>query len=226
MYRFPFIVGLLLGLCLITQQSWAEKAYVTDSFKITFRTGPGVKHKIISMLPSGQPVEVLDSQGDWSHVRLLESGETAKEGWVLTRYLVTRLPWELRASSLVEENTRLKEKLTPVEKKLSEAVRREQDLAVKLRKSTKALQKLEKEYESLKQGAAQYLDLKSTYNTTRAKFESMQKEFQEVTKENERLNSSQRNKSFAIGALVLLIGLIVGVVFGRQQKKPRRPVYY
>ncbi|NIM96644.1 MAG: TIGR04211 family SH3 domain-containing protein [candidate division Zixibacteria bacterium] len=226
MSRFQFILGLILGLCLISQQSWAEKAYVTDSFKITFRTGPGVGNKIISMLSSGQPVEVLDSLGDWSHVRLLESGETAKEGWVLTRFLVSRLPWELRASSLVEENTRLKERLTPVQKRLSEAVRREQDLAVKLRKSTEALHKLEKEYESLKKGATQYLDLKSTHDTTRSKLESVQKEFQDVTKENERLKSSQRNKSFAIGALVLLTGLIVGVAFGRQQKKPPRPVYY
>ena len=226
MYRFQFVLGLALGLCLISQQSWAEKAYVTDFFKITFRTGPGVENRIISMLPSGQPVEVLDSRGDWNHVRLLDSGETAKEGWVLARYLVTRLPWELRASSLIEENTRLKEKLTPVEKKLGEAVRREQDLAVKLRKSTKALHKSEKEYESLKQGAAKYLELRSTHNATRSKLETMQKEFQELTKENERLKSSQRNKSFAIGALVLLTGLIVGVVFGRQQKKPRRPVFY
>lgn len=225
MYRFQFILGVILGLCLISQQSWAEKAYVTDSFTINFRAGPGVEYRIISMLSSGQPVEVLDSRSEWSRVRLLESGEPAKEGWVLTRYLVSRLPWETRAGSLIEENARLKERLAPVQKNLSEAVRREQDLAVKLRKSTEALQKLEKEYGSLKEGSAQYLDLKSTYDTTRSTLESTQKEFQELTKENDRLKSSERNKFFATGALVLLTGLIVGVVFGRQQKKPRRPIY-
>lgn len=219
------MVGVIVGLCLISQQGWAEKAYVTDSFTINFRAGPGIEYRIIAILPSGQPVEVLDSSSEWSRVRLSESGEPPKEGWVLTRYLVSRLPWETRAGSLLAENERLKERLAPVQKNLSEAVRREQDLAGKLRKSTEALQKLEKEYASLKEGSGQYLDLKSTYDTTRSTLESMQKEFQELSKENDRLKSSERNKFFATGALVLLIGLIVGVVFGRQQKKPRRPIY-
>ena len=226
MYRCQFISSVVLALCLVSQQSWAEKAYVTDSFKITFRTGPGVENKIISMLSSGQPVEVLDSIDDWSHIRLVEGGEPAKEGWVLTRYLVSRLPWELQASSLIAENTRLKEKLTLVQKKLVETGRGEQDLALELRKSTEALQKLEKEYASLKEGSAQYLDLKSTYDATRSELESTQKQFQALAKENDRLKFSQRNTSFAVGALVLLTGLIVGVVFGRRQKKPPRPVYY
>lgn len=226
MHRCQFIFGVIVGICLITQQGWAEKAYVTDSFKVTFRTGPGVENKIISMLSSGQPVEVLDSLDEWSRVRLVESGEPAKEGWVLTRYLVSRLPWELQASSLIAENTRLKENLTLVQKKLMETGHREQGVTAELRKSTEALHRLEKEYESLKEGAAQYLDLKSSYDTTRSELASTQEEFQRLVKENDRLKSSQRNKSFAIGALVLLTGLIVGLVLGRRQKKPPRPIYY
>lgn len=224
MHRCQFIFAVIVGLCLITQQGWAEKAYVTDSFKVTFRTGPGNENKIISMLSSGQPVEVLDSLGEWSYVRLVENGESDKEGWVLTRYLVSRLPWELQASSLIAENTRLKEKLTLAQKKLSETGHREQGLAAELKRSTEALHGLEKEYESLKEGAAQYLDLKSSYDTTQSELASTQKEVQRLVKENHRLKASERNTSFAIGALVLLTGLIVGVVFGQRQKK--RPRYY
>lgn len=226
MHRCQLIFGVIVGLCLIPQQAWAEKAYVTDSFKVTFRTGPGVENKIISMLSSGQPVEVLDSRDEWSHVRLVESGEPDQEGWVLTRYLVSRLPWELQASALIAENTRLKEKLTLVQTKLSETGRREQGLAAELRKSSEALDRLEKEYESLKEGSAQYVELKSSYDTTRSELASTQEEFQRLVKENDRLKSSQRNRSFVIGALVLLTGVIVGVIFGRRQKKPPRPVYY
>lgn len=224
MHRCQFIFAVIVGFCLITQQGWAEKAYVTDSFKVTFRTGPGVENKIISMLSSGQPVEVLDSLGEWSHVRLVESGESDKEGWVLTRYLVSRLPWELRASSLIAENTRLKEELTLAQKKLIETGRREQGLAAELRKSTEALHGLEKKYESLKEGSAHYLDLKSSYDTTQSELASTRKEVERLVKETDRLKASERNTSFAIGALVLLTGLIVGVVIGRRQKK--RPRYY
>jgi len=187
MNRVQFISGIILGVCLMVQSSWATKVYVTDSFKVTLRTGPSTQNKIIAMPSSGQPVEILDSSEDWSYVRLLGHGEGNKEGWMLSRYLVSRLPWEMQARSLREENVRLKEKLTPIEKKLSEAVHRE--------------------------------------GTTRSTLETTQKEVQKLTRENEQLSSSQRTKWFALGALVLLCGLIIGLVVGRQQKKRRSSSY-
>lgn len=74
-------------------QAWAEKAYVFNTSKITLRTGPEVGKKIIAMLPQDEPVEVLqEDESGWSLVRLLKSSWENKEGWVLSRYLVTRLP--------------------------------------------------------------------------------------------------------------------------------------
>ena len=74
MVRCGFFWSIVLGFCLTGQWSWAEKAYVTDSLKVTFRTGPSTENKIVSMLSSGQPVEVLESQEKWTHVRLLGNG--------------------------------------------------------------------------------------------------------------------------------------------------------
>jgi SH3 domain protein len=85
------VVG-FLGLFGLVEMGWANRAYVTDSFEITLRTGPGNENKIIAMLFPGRPLDVLSTQGEWSRVRVLDSD---KEGWVMTRYLVTRLPWEV-----------------------------------------------------------------------------------------------------------------------------------
>ena len=226
MYRFPFILGVILGLCMVSQWSWAEKAYVADSFNITFRSGPSVENKIIDILLSGQPLEVLDSLGDWSHVQLLENGQVTKEGWVLSRYLMTRQPWKIQADSLVEENTRLKEQLTPAENKLSEALGREQMLTMKLQDRTEALRKTSEEYESLKQESKEYLRLRATYRATRSQLEIIQKDFQVVTEEIKNLRSSQRNKWFVTGALVLLCGLLMGLILGRRRKKRPSSLYY
>ncbi len=226
MYRLKFILGVVLGLCMMSQLSWAQKAYVTDTLRITLRTGPSVENKIIEILTSGQSLEVLDSLGDWSHVRLLENGESTKEGWLLSRFLITRLPWEVLARSLIEENTGLQEKLIPAEIKMSEALSREQTLTTKLRDTTEALRKLGKEYESLKQGAEGYLKLRATHRATRSELESLKKDFRVVTDENRELRSSQRNKWFATGAIVLLCGLLIGLVLGRQQKKRRSSLQY
>ena len=226
MCRFPFILGVVLGLCLMSEWSWAERAYVTDSFKITLRTGPSTENKIIIMLSSGQPLEVMDSRDDWSYVRLLENGEITNEGWVLSRFLITRLPWETRAASLIEENTRLKEKVTPLENELSDALRREQELAKKLQDATEALQKLKDKYESLEHGATDYLKLKATYTDTRSRLETIQKEIQGLSEENKRLKSFQRNRWFITGAAVLLCGLIIGLMLGRHQRKRRSSLSY
>ena len=188
MRRFLFIIPLILGLCLVDQTSWATKAYVTDSFRISLRRGPGIENKIIKFLPSGLPVETLGSQEGWSRIHLLKPEEGKMEGWILTRYLITRQPWEVQAHSLKQENAQLA--------------------------------RIEKEWEeALKEKAADYLKLKAAYENTQATIQTF-------TTENEILMSSQRNRWFAIGALVLLCGLMIGLVIGRQQKKRQSSLYH
>jgi SH3 domain protein len=221
MHRFELILIIALGLCLISQPSWAEKAYVIDSLKITLRTGPSLENRVIANLSSGQPVEVLDLQGDWSQVRLLENGERSEEGWVLSRYLITRQPWKMRANALIKENVQLKKTLTALENKSSEAVRREQELATRLQKTAMSLNKVEKEHQSLKNRSADYLKLEAKYKATQSKLTTIQREFEGITEKYKRLRSSQRNKWYMTGAGVLLSGLIVGLVLGRQQRKRR-----
>ncbi len=69
MYRLQIIFAVVLGICMTGQWSWAEQAYVTDNLKITLRTGPSTSNKIIVMLSSGNLVDLLGSEGDWSQIR-------------------------------------------------------------------------------------------------------------------------------------------------------------
>ena len=225
MKRFQFIIPIVLGLCLTGQTSWASKAYITDSFKITLRTGPSIQNKIIILLRSGQPVEVLESQNDWSHVRLLEHEQGNVEGWLLSRYLITRQPWEFQARLSKEENAGLKKKLAHIGKELRETARREKELTGELKEKTSALDKSRNEYETLKREAAGYLKLRAEYEATRTTLETSQKAVQTLTGDNESLRSSQRDKWFATGALVVLCGLMIGLVLGRQQRKHKALLY-
>lgn len=220
------VIGIIaLGLCLTGQVSQAEKAYVTDSFEITLRSGPSVQNKIISLIRSNQPLEILESQENWSHIRLLEHEQGDAEGWVLSRYLVTRLPWKIQAESLKQENSQLKEKVGHIEKEWGEVARKEEDLSKELIKYKQSLHKLSNEYKALKQGSAEYLKVKEAYDDTNTKLEASQKTVQKLTRENEHLRSSERNKWFGMGALVLLSGLMIGSVIGRQEKKRKSLLY-
>lgn len=225
MKRLQIIVLIVLVLCVIGQSSWAAKAYVTDSFEITLRTGPSVQNKILTLIGSGEAVEVLESQEEWTHVRVLGGREDAIEGWVLSRYLETRLPWKTQAESLKKENARLKEKLAQGENKWSKSMDVEQKLSKELGDKMNALNRLKEKYESLKRGSAEYIKVKAAYDVTLSLLETAQGDVQGLTKENESLKSSQRNRWFAMGALVLLCGLMIGVVVGRQQRK-RKSIYH
>ena len=225
MKKFRFILFITFGLCLMGQMSWADRAYVTDSFKITLRTGPSSENKVIAMPNSGEAVEVMDSRENWAHVRLLDRGQGTVEGWVLSRYLINRLPWELQAANLKAENERIKDQLASIQSEQGEATQRGQQLAGELKKTSEALKDLQSKHESLKQGASEYLNLKEEYDVTRTKLETIQKTAKTLTSENERLKSSQRNKWFATGAAVLLIGLFIGLILGKREKK-RKSLYY
>lgn len=224
MKRIIFFSALSIGLFL-SSQCWANRAYVTDSFEVPLRTGPSASNKILSLPVSGQALEVMDTEGDWSHVRLLKPGGDDVEGWVPSRYLVTRIPWEVQARTLRGENDELKERLSRIESEAGQTRQLGEDLVGKLREKTAALEKLQSEYDALKQGAAEYLRLKTSFESTRSSLDNMEQEVQRLSLENEKLTSSQRNRWFATGGLVLLCGMMIGLVVGRQQKKRRASLY-
>jgi SH3 domain protein len=197
---------------------WASVAYVTDTFEVTLRSGPSNQHRILSMPNSSQKVKVIETQGEWSRVTFAR-GEGELEGWLLSRYLVTRLPWELQAKALVEENASLKERLARIDQEWGELRRREQEISTKFDSATSSLQKLQAQYDSLKTGAAEYLILKGTFDETRNELESSKSRLEALTAENEELKSSQRNRWVLTGGAILLVGLVIGLMMGRQQKK-------
>lgn len=221
--RLVFVV--LCGVFLMSRLSWAETAYVKDTVLITFRTGPSTQHAVIARLSSGQPLEILGIDGNWSHVQLVEDGEATKEGWVLSQYLITRQPWKMQAQTALEESTEFKQKAADLEKKLSEAIHRGQELTVSLEDTAVTLAELRGEHESLKEGAAGYLELKATHTATQSELETTQLELGELTERYEELRGSENWKWFGTGAGVFLSALVFGIVLGRQQRK-RRSSYY
>ena len=225
MKKLLLITLITVAISLISQDGLAEKAYVMNPTKITLRKGPGVTEKIITMLRQDEPVEVLETKKGWSHVRLLEPNRQNKEGWVVSGYLVNRVPWKIQTGLLKEENTLLKEKLNKIEKEWRELSGEREELSGKLEKNGTALDTVRQRYETLKKEASSFLKLKKKYETTKTKMEVAQATTEKLTEENAVLKSSQRNTWFLTGAAVLLVGLIFGLIMGRQQKK-RKSSYY
>ena len=225
MNRFHVTLAIILQCFLNIHLSWAVPAFVTDSFKITFRSGRSNESKVLAMLPSGQAVEIVGSSGDWSRVLLSQDGES-KEGWVLTRYLISRVPWETKAHFLMNENTALKEKLAFFETKSDEHALAAEELTVKLEKKSNAFETLKQKFESLKTRSSQYLALESKYKDSQSRLETAEKQIQRLDIENKKMRSLKRRKWFATGAAVLLSGTMIGLVLARRQRKRRSSFYF
>jgi SH3 domain protein len=138
---------------------------------------------------------------------------------------MSRVPWKNQVEALRAENESLKKKLESIEGDW-EGVKESAEQRMNELATTQAqLDKLRQEYESLKSGASEYLQLKEQYSNMKAEFEANMKKLQDLSEENRVLRSMERTKWFATGAAVLILGLVIGLFFGRREKK-RRSSYF
>jgi SH3 domain protein len=220
-------VLMLMGLCLFFSAHIcrAEKAYVINTSKITLRGGPSTQDKIIAMLRQGTPVEILDTESGWSHVRVVESGSRNYEGYMVNSFLTSDVPWKVQAEGLKAENIRLKQRAENIEKEWTASSGEKELMSEKLARAEKELNTVKTKYDALRKASGSLLTLQEAHAKTVKALKDASGTLKTLEKENLVLKSSRRNRWFLSGAAVLLVGLIFGLVMGRQQRKKRSSYY-
>lgn len=219
------ILALSACLLLLLQPCWAQRAYVENTSQINLREGPGTNYKIVAMMDVYEPVEILESTNGWSRVRLVHSKRKGEEGWMLTRFLARQVPWKQQAETLKAENDQLKEKLARMEQELLKANAERAEYSQDLDRNVRLLKDIQEKHEILKQDASNVLSLRREYEAAQEHLAGLQETAEKLHKENLDLRSGQRNKWFLTGAAVLLLGLVMGLVLGRHQRK-RKASYF
>ena len=219
MKKMEFIIAVLFIFYFAAQSMASDTLYVSDTFTITMRTGPSTENKILRMLSSGQALEILEQQEKWSHVKVLTNNDEELEGWVLSQYLMERVPYEIQAKTLLSENQRLKENLAKLNKDQVSTEKDKKEISSQYNQTLSELTSLKKAYESLKNASSEYLSLKAKYDENLGKLNTVEGKLNEVEIENSTIQKSQNYLWFGTGALVLLFGLIIGSILGRQSRK-------
>jgi len=197
---------------------WAKSMYVTDSIKITFRNGPSIRHKVLAMLKSGEEVEVLEELNSWTKVRLKDG----KEGYVLSHYLSPNIPKSFIINSLQNKVKYLQEqlqKLTQVKERLEAS---NSELKTNLELKEKRLAKVEKEYNDLKSGSANYIETKQAKDQLETENKRLKVQLATLLKRNKKLEKKDDRLWFLSGAGVLLVGWVLGLILGRTQISRKR----
>ena len=197
---------------------WAKSMYVTDSIKITFRNGPSIRHKVLAMLKSGEEVEVLEELNSWTKVRLKDG----KEGYVLSHYLSPNIPKSFIINSLQNKVKYLQEqlqKLTQVKERLEAS---NSELKTNLELKERRLAKVEKEYNDLKSGSANYIETKQAKEQLETENKRLKVQLATLLKRNKKLEKKDDRLWFLSGAGVLLVGWVLGLILGRTQISRKR----
>jgi len=212
MKHFVFI-GIFIFICSPIVK--AEKMYISDIIKITLRTGPGIDHKIITMVSSGQEVEVLIPNEKWTNVRTLDG----KEGWVLNRFLTPKKPSSLLLERLKKKHTKLtdySESLFKENKKLKDESKR---LNSGLSSSKAALKQLSESYEALKRESSGFIELKTNYQKTMSRLSKQTKKANKFEEELIQLQIAHNIRWFLAGSGVLILGFLIGFSAKRQKRR-------
>ena len=208
------VMLVIIVLLLAVGVAHAQSAYVTDVFEITLRSGPTNSNKILKMLPSSTPVEVLRTDKDWSLVRA-----EGLEGWVLARYLTKTAPAALQVERFAKENETLSAKMAQMVEKTSATAGENQALLDRLNLAETELSSLQQRYAELEQGSKDYVDLKKAHDELIVLQADTVQRAETLEMKIKNLSGDTQFRWFLTGAGVVGASLLLGLVLGRLQRK-------
>jgi SH3 domain protein len=213
MMRFVYF---LLCFTFCIPHALATKMYVGELKSITVRTGQGTSHKIIAMIKSGQPVEVLEKGENWSKIGL----PNGKTGWVLTRFLTSATPNKLLLEDLSTKYDALKIQADQLSKDNQKHLAENQKLKTDLNQSQSSLKRLNLSYNALRKESAEFLSLQKNYKQTSSELVKQREKAEKLERELSKIKFNQNIRWFLAGAGVLLVGFVIGFSVRRQRRKP------
>ena len=201
-------IALLCGM-LLTSAAFAAPAWVSDQFEITLRSGPSTSNAIQLMVNSGLRLEVLERDTDSGYSRVRTPGGT--EGWVLSRYLMSEPSAREQLETLTGQLTNATSRGSSLDTQMK-AVKAEYDSANKqIAKLGREKAAVEKELAEIKRTAANVLAINTQNQSLMDQLAAAQIKADTLEQEHRQLSSQTTRYWFMAGALVLLIGVLLGI---------------
>ncbi len=206
-----YFIFIIMSILILSATVQAETRYISNIIKITLRTGPGIDHKIVRMVKSGQNVEVKEQGAEWSKVQLPDG----TEGWVLNRFLTRKEPDFITLERLRKKYNDIMAQLPAITQENRQLKEDNRKLKQKLDEDQAKASRLAKDYAKLKTNSAGYLELKGEHEKVVSRLAA-------ASSKVKRLEKELLNKYITAGltgAAVLLLGFIIGFSAKRQRKR-------
>ena len=190
----------------------AEILYIRPSLEVLMRKNPGDDARIVVTIPMGTAVVLVQGGKEWSRVRM----QDGTEGWVRSRFL---------GSSPIIPVANIKPGLGP-DGTVTDPMGRFRDIAAeneRLRKELAACttdrSTLADKYQTLVADPDSGLHAKSNLSEAHKQIETLRQQLTEAQIESTVLKKNRSIMWFFTGALVLLLGWVVGRLGTNGRKK-------
>ena len=210
------LLGLVLLFCLFSASVYGETMYVSDVLKLTLRTGPSIENKIISVIDSGQMMEVIKFGDEWSQVQL----PNGKEGWVLSRYLTTNETHNIKLERLEAKHKNLMIQAAELLEENNMLKAENKRFSTESKANQKQFVKTQADYEALKAEAAEFITLKANYKRAASQLAEQTAKAKQLEEELSSLEMNTHIKWFLAGSGVLIVGFLIGFSTKRQRRRP------
>jgi SH3 domain protein len=208
-------IWLLLAL-LTPWPTMAATKYVSDHLVITLRTGQGNQFQIIKTLSSGTVLTTLqETDSGYTQVRL----EDGTEGWVRTQYLSDEVPAAVKLVKAEAKLAKLGDKLATTQQELTELRKQKAELESQHAKLLSENKTTTDKLDKLGKIAARPKQLADENNELREKFAKMSDEFNLIKQENQVLKDRSKRNWFLAGALVVIVGIIIGLIIPKLRRR-------
>jgi len=208
---------LLISLALFGT-AYGETRYVTDRLKITMRAGESTGHKIMRMLSSGTPVEVISRNPASGYAKVRAGGQV---GYVLIRQLMDEPSPREQLAAAKQRLQELQEAPDQLQSKLVTLQGEHQTLQEQHTQLQTQNQELQQELESIRNTSANHIRIGEERNALRKENAALTRDLEELRQENRDLSNNTNQNWFLIGAGAVIAGILLGLLLPHL-RMPRR----
>jgi SH3 domain protein len=174
---------------------------------------------ILRNLEAGDRVEVLEQNGQgYSRVRVADQGT---EGWILTRFLIDEPIARERLATAERNLSGARERVSALEAQNQELTRDLATTRTELEQSRASHATVSRELADLRTAAANVVDIRDDNTRLAQSLGQRDRQVEQLTADNARLAARNNQNWFVVGAAVLLVGIVIGLVAPTLRRKRR-----
>ncbi len=217
MLNFMSVTNRYMSILIITVPllAFAETAYITEKLEIPVRSGESRDHRIIRYLQAGAQIEILKTyESGYSKIK----DERGREGFVLGRYLVDQAPSFVIADLLEAQVTEQKKTIRRLRQDVNALTSQNQSAGAAVEEIKEQLTRKEAEFNEFLATAGDSITLRERLLTLETERQILLSNNETLRAEKLVVGDDSSKTWFALGALTLAAGWLVGLLMPRIRK--------